>query len=1017
MTAAGRALTDRESARDRADPGPAATARPAVAPAFQVTAAGDREEQEADRMAEAVLGRLAGPAPAGGAGPIAVRAPSPLSRIQRAAVRMGAGGGPVDEQTGSALHRAQGAGRPLDTAVRREFEGGFGADLSGVRVHDDPAAHALSQTLNAHAFTTGRDIFFAAGAYAPTTTGGRWLLAHELGHVVQHGTGTGAPIHRLYAGLTPMGQRRVDQTVDNTYHDKALAFELGMARRIEADPQVNAIADLMVGRVKAIVDAWAVHTARSKAHTYVREFGWPPGDNYYGAFEMTADAVNVVLAAPGTKPLRTKLKLIYNAVRNNNLAKWLKVAAIELDRAARGQVARSWHIRSSAEYVESRPGHPRRLRTETVDDTVTTGFAAASGLTARLTAQQKQDLAATATQERQTVNTGAFWATPREVFDRGRFGAVLAWKPEARKANEERRAGASQGLRLDQQRTLTVADVPDLTDEEADLILKRQNNHTPDAGARLAYRGVPGNRVPWSQGGEFFDVTLGSDSATAAAQVKARLEAGISGSTDLMLHACEYLGVVPGSNVAKALRLGLAGWMIANRDHSFYEVFKAAVPYGLPFTVNPLAPGAEYVLPDHLIPMQPTDFDGILPNDGPLNNVFPGDYHSVAYKDHLANALLAPGTTNVQIVAALKLSGLSSTVLSTMVDRDLAALQDLDALTQAQPINPLDPMPVRTFAARRIRLHPSYVYLGNTYGSERASLILDALLRHHHPLAGVARTDPRSILLQAGVAETVLNSVDAVNLGRIEALRQAVIAAPAVANPLAMVPINGVAATIAGLSTEERDGLKWSLIATFKPAWARGVAEQGLLDISERRAQIEQIAQLVRTTGVWYSWGDPVTLNGYANAPSLRERTRNVPSTQGPGMYIGREVSTSAGYGDRPGQRCLVIKLANVPTIDGRNAQQRERLRLLQPRGGSVDVLEASYLYDRNVSVEILMIYGGGNFARLTTNRGVTLTLDLRHAPADHLRAKYQNVGLWPGASRANLLAQANANGVNTGAW
>jgi len=134
-------------------------------------------------------------------------------------------------------------------------------------------------------------------------------------------------------------------------------------------------------------------------------------------------------------------------------------------------------------------------------------------------------------------------------------------------------------------------------------------------------------------------------------------------------------------------------------------------------------------------------------------------------------------------------------------------------------------------------------------------------------------------------------------------------------------------------------------------------------------------------------------------------------------MYIGREVSTSAGYGDRPGQRCLVIKLANVPTIDGRNAQQRERLRLLQPRGGSVDVLEASYLYDRNVSVEILMIYGGGNFARLTTNRGVTLTLDLRHAPADHLRAKYQNVGLWPGASRANLLAQANANGVNTGAW
>lgn len=968
-------------------------------------------------MAEAVLGRLAESAPDRGAGPVTVRPTSPLSRIQRSAARMGAGGGRVDDRTAADLHRAQGAGRPLDAAVRREFEGGFGADLSGVRVHDDPAAHAVSQTLNAHAFTTGRDIFFAAGAYAPRTTGGRWLLAHELGHVVQHGTGAGAPIHRLYAGLTPMGQRRVDQSLDNTYHDKALAFELGMARRIEADAQVNGIADLMVARVKAIVDAWAVHTGRTKAHTYVREFGWPPGDGYYGAFEMTADAVNDVLAAPAAKPLRTKLKLIYNAVRNNNLAKWLKVAAVELDRAAHAQVARSWNIRSTAEYVESRPGHPRRLRTETVDDTVTPGFAADSGLGARLTAQQKLDLAATATQERQTVNTGAFWATPREVFDRNRFGSVLAWKPEARKANEERRHGASQGLALNQQRTLTVADVPDLTDAEADLILKRQNNLTPDAGARLAYRGVPGNRVPWTQGGEFFDVTLGSESAKAADQVKARLEAGISGSTDLMLHAYEYLGVVPGSNVAKALRLGLAGWMIANRDHSFYEVFKAAVPYGLPFTVNPLTPGAEYVLPDHLVPMQPADFGGILPDDGPLHNVFPGDYHSVAFKDHLANALVAPGTTDVQIIAALKLSGLSSTVLATMVDRDLAALQDLDALTLAQPINPLDPGPVRGFAARRIRLHPSYVYLGNTYGAERAALILDALLRHHHPAAGVARTDARSILLQAGVPETVLNAVDAVNLARIEALRQAVIAAPAVAGPLAMVPIDGLAAAINGLSAAERDGLKWSLIATFKPAWPRGGAEQGLLDISERRAQIEQIAQMVRTTGVWYSWGDPGMLAGYVAAPSLRERTRNVPSTQGPGMYIGREVSTSAGYGDQLGQRCLVIKLANVPTIDGRNVQQKERLRRLQPRGASADVLEASYLYDRNVSVEILMIYGGGNFARLTTNRGVTLTLDLRQAPADHLRTKYQNAGLWPGASRANLLAQAGTSGVDTSAW
>ena len=248
-------------------------------------------------------------------------------------------------------------------------------------------------------------------------------------------------------------------------------------------------------------------------------------------------------------------------------------------------------------------------------------------------------------------------------------------------------------------------------------------------------------------------------------------------------------------------------------------------------------------------------------------------------------------------------------------------------------------------------------------------------------------------------------------------VRQAVIAAPGALTPLAMVGVDAVANTIVGLSANERDGVKWSLIAKLKPLWAIDPGNQAHLDVAERRAQIEQIAQMVRTTGVWYSWGDVGMLNGYVTAPSLRERTRNVPSTQGPGMYIGREVTTSAGYGDQVGQRCLVIKMVNVPTIDGRNAQQKERLRLLQPRGVSADVLEASYLYDRNVSVEILMIYGGGNFARLTTNRGVTLTMDLRHAPADHLQAKYRNAGLWTGASRANLLAQANGCGVDTSAW
>lgn len=39
----------------------------------------------------------------------------------------------------------------------------------------------------ARAFVAGNDIFFAPAAYAPGTSAGQELLAHELTHVVQQG--------------------------------------------------------------------------------------------------------------------------------------------------------------------------------------------------------------------------------------------------------------------------------------------------------------------------------------------------------------------------------------------------------------------------------------------------------------------------------------------------------------------------------------------------------------------------------------------------------------------------------------------------------------------------------------------------------------------------------------------------------------------------------------------------------------------------------------------------------------
>jgi Domain of unknown function (DUF4157) len=81
------------------------------------------------------------------------------------------------------------AGQPMASSVRRPMEGHFGADLSGVRIHNDVHASEASRSLNAHAMTLGSDIYFARGAYAPETQGGRRLLAHELTHVAQEQDG------------------------------------------------------------------------------------------------------------------------------------------------------------------------------------------------------------------------------------------------------------------------------------------------------------------------------------------------------------------------------------------------------------------------------------------------------------------------------------------------------------------------------------------------------------------------------------------------------------------------------------------------------------------------------------------------------------------------------------------------------------------------------------------------------------------------------------------------------------
>lgn len=98
------------------------------------------------------------------------------------------------------IDEARSHGTPLEPGVRGNMESAFGVDFGSVRVHTGHEADSLNRSVSARAFTTGSDVFFAGGQYAPASPAGRELLAHELTHVVQQAGGVRAKLEVNHPG-------------------------------------------------------------------------------------------------------------------------------------------------------------------------------------------------------------------------------------------------------------------------------------------------------------------------------------------------------------------------------------------------------------------------------------------------------------------------------------------------------------------------------------------------------------------------------------------------------------------------------------------------------------------------------------------------------------------------------------------------------------------------------------------------------------------------------------------------
>ncbi|HEY4900069.1 MAG TPA: DUF4157 domain-containing protein [Terriglobales bacterium] len=167
-------------------------------PVFQaklaVSAPDDEDERQADRVAEHVMRMPQPPASQAASDDNILRRKSPPGRVagiteppQILARKESASTGSRKQTPAPPIVQAglRSPGQPLDAPTRAFFEPRFGHDFGHVRVHSDARAGEAADAVHARAYTSGHDIVFGGGEYAPSTPGGARLLAHELTHVGQ----------------------------------------------------------------------------------------------------------------------------------------------------------------------------------------------------------------------------------------------------------------------------------------------------------------------------------------------------------------------------------------------------------------------------------------------------------------------------------------------------------------------------------------------------------------------------------------------------------------------------------------------------------------------------------------------------------------------------------------------------------------------------------------------------------------------------------------------------------------
>ena len=133
------------------------------------------------------------------------------------------------------------SGEAIDARTRTDMERRMGHDFSRVRIHTDARAAASARAVDAHAYTVGHHVVFGSGRFAPSTSEGRHLLAHELAHTVQQRATAARRQNRLVLrGTHTAEERAADRAADAAVrHDPASplpAAQPGVLQRKATSP-------------------------------------------------------------------------------------------------------------------------------------------------------------------------------------------------------------------------------------------------------------------------------------------------------------------------------------------------------------------------------------------------------------------------------------------------------------------------------------------------------------------------------------------------------------------------------------------------------------------------------------------------------------------------------------------------------------------------------------------------------------------------------------------------------------